>query len=134
MYLLSSRICSNKNEVIQVLKDYLKRWRIEELFRVQKKEFNIESIQLMTLAGVQMMYSFVNMLIGLYFTIIENDNGLTFIALKSTRNTQSHTKIKFLLYRIINGFSIVLKKDDVALSSRRAPLRQNKFYHQLSLF
>src|SRR5699024_486387 len=49
MVLLPSKQVKQKNAVLSILKAYILRWRIEEMFRVQKLEFQLESICVRTL-------------------------------------------------------------------------------------
>ncbi|HJB22880.1 MAG TPA: hypothetical protein H9946_01895 [Candidatus Jeotgalibaca pullicola] len=42
MKLLKNLEIKGKPDVLRVLKEYITRWRIEELFRVQKQEFGLE--------------------------------------------------------------------------------------------
>lgn len=47
MKLLTNHVIKSKKDVLWILKGYITRWRIEELFRVQKQEFKLEKIQTM---------------------------------------------------------------------------------------
>ena len=42
MALITSRVVSGKNDVLQVVRDYLLRWKIEENFKYKKKQFSLE--------------------------------------------------------------------------------------------
>src|SRR5690625_1264164 len=42
MVLLTNKRARKKDEVLSILKAYITRWRIEEMFRVQKQEFQLE--------------------------------------------------------------------------------------------
>ncbi len=42
MKLLTNHSIKGKDDVLRILKSYITRWRIEELFRVQKEEFQLE--------------------------------------------------------------------------------------------
>lgn len=50
MKLLTNHTIKGKKDVLRILKAYITRWRIEELFRVQKQEFQLEKVRTMSLA------------------------------------------------------------------------------------
>src|SRR5690625_2805647 len=53
MVLLTNKRIRKKDEVLSVLKAYIIRWRIEEMFRVQKQEFDLENIRVHTLQSLK---------------------------------------------------------------------------------
>ena len=44
MALITSRIAVGKNEVLQVVRDYMLRWKIEENFKYKKQQFKLEKV------------------------------------------------------------------------------------------
>ena len=50
---LTNKLVMKKPEVLSILKAYVTRWRIEELFRVQKQEFRLEEIRVRSLKKVE---------------------------------------------------------------------------------
>ncbi|WP_440897042.1 transposase [Amphibacillus sp. Q70] len=78
MKLLTNHIIKSKKDVLWILKGYITRWRIEELFRVQKQEFKLEKIQTMLLSSLRILYTLLNCIIGHYSLAIEKkDNPYT---------------------------------------------------------
>jgi hypothetical protein len=71
MKLLTNHAIKEKKDVLRILKGYIARWRIEELFRVQKQEFNIEKMRTMSLSALRIVYTLVNCIIGHYTLAIE---------------------------------------------------------------
>lgn len=49
MKLLTILKVKGKFDVLRILKGYITRWRIEELFRVQKQEFGLEKIRTLSI-------------------------------------------------------------------------------------
>lgn len=66
MKLLTNHSIKGKDDVLRILKSYITRWRIEELFRVQKEEFQLEKTRTMTLSSLRILYTIMNCLIGEY--------------------------------------------------------------------
>ncbi len=62
MYLLTTLKASGINQMISVYETYLKRWKIEELFRSIKQHFQIEKIQLRKLNRIQSLYRLIVMM------------------------------------------------------------------------
>jgi len=60
MVLLTNKQVRKKDEVLSILKAYILRWRIEEMFRVQKNELNLESVRVRSLKKVEfnVLYGF----------------------------------------------------------------------------
>jgi len=59
MYLLTTLKVSGINQMISVYASYLKRWKIEELFRSIKQHFQIEKVQLRKLKRIQALYRLI---------------------------------------------------------------------------
>src|SRR5699024_9344546 len=56
MVLITNKRVGKKAEVLSILKAYLTRWRIEEMFRVQKQEFQLEDIRVRSLTSLRRMF------------------------------------------------------------------------------
>jgi len=131
MKLLTNRSIKGKDDVLHILKGYIMRWRIEELFRVQKEEFNLEGVQTLTLSSLRILYTIMNCIIGHYSLSIEKNTGHTQLVLARARSSNQLSKIKFYLYRFIRGISKILSFDTVGIKHfHRIEQRSN----QLSLW
>lgn len=115
MKLLTNLEIKGKPDVLRVLKGYITRWRIEELFRVQKQEFGLEKIRTMSLNSLQILYHIMNYLIGHYSMMIEKNNGLAKMIIERARSTNDVSTIKFYLYRFIRGVSNILSFDSTGI-------------------
>lgn len=111
MKLLTNHQIQEKKDVLRILKGYIARWRIEELFRVQKQSFNIEQMQVQSLSGLRILYTLVNCIIGHYVWMIEKNTAHTQTILARARASNALTKVTFYLYRLIHGVSNILAFD-----------------------
>lgn len=130
MKLLTNHSIKGKDDVLRILKSYITRWRIEELFRVQKEEFQLEKTRTMTLSSLRILYTVMNSLIGHYSLAIEKNTSHTQVVLARARPSNTLKKIKFYLYRFIRGVSNILRFDTAGIKHfHRIEQRSN----QLSL-
>src|SRR5690625_4775715 len=74
MKLLTNHSIKGKDDVLRILKSYITRWRIEELFRVQKEEFQLEKTRTMTLSFLRILYTILNYIFVHYSLAIEKNN------------------------------------------------------------
>lgn len=131
MKLLTNRLIKGKKDVLRILKGYITRWRIEELFRVQKQEFQLERIRTMSLSSLRILYSTLNFIIGFYSLAIEKDNLLTQLIMARSQSSNALSKITFYLYRFIRGVGKILSFDTTGIKHfHRIEQRSN----QLSLW
>jgi len=131
MKLLTNRSIKGKEDVLHILKGYITRWRIEELFRVQKEAFGLEKVRTMKLSSLRILYTILNCIIGHYSLSIEKNTFHTQLVLARARASKKLSKIKFYLYRFIRGISRILSFDTVGIKHfHRIEHRSN----QLSLW
>lgn len=115
MKLLTNHSIKGKDDVLRILKSYITRWRIEELFRVQKEEFQLEKTRTMTLSSLRILYTIMNCIIGHYSLAIEKNTYHTQVVLARARPSNKLKKIKFYLYRFIRGISKILSFDTAGI-------------------
>ena len=129
MKLLTNHSIKGKDDVLRILKSYITRWRIEELFRVQKEEFQLEKTRTMTLSSLRILYTIMNCLIGHYSLAIEKNTYHTQVVLARARPSNNLKKIKFYLYRFIRGVSRILSFDTVGIKYfHKIERRSNQLY------
>ena len=58
MALITSRVVSGKNAVLQVVRDYLLRWKIEENFKYKKQQFALEKIMVRRYKRIKALNTF----------------------------------------------------------------------------
>lgn len=111
MVLLTNKRVRKKDEVISILKAYITRWRIEEMFRVQKQEFELEDIRVRTLPSLKRMFLFVSMMVTFMTIKIEKQNGFFHSVIEMAKGIKTTDQIKMFLYRFSAGVEAILKKD-----------------------
>ena len=111
MVLLTNKQVRKKNEVLSILKAYITRWRIEEMFRVQKQEFQLEDIRVRTLTRLKRMYLLLSILITFMTMKIEKENGFFHAVIERAKGIKSKDRIKMFLYRFSAGIKAILNKD-----------------------
>ena len=92
IYLLTTLKASGINQMIKIYETYLKRWKIEELFRSIKQHFQIENIQLRKLNRIQSLYRLIaimhNFLTDISCWSESVKNSIFYHAKQLQRNTQ----------------------------------------------
>jgi len=111
LVLLTSKQVKRKNDVLSILKAYILRWRIEEMFRVQKHEFQLESICVRTLNRLNRLLLLVSMMITFMSIKSEKQNGFFNAVIRRARGIKDPDTIRMFLYRFSAGMKEILKKD-----------------------
>lgn len=120
MALITSKVVSGKNEVLQVVKDYLLRWKIEENFKYKKQQFSLERIMVRRYKRIKALKTLLS-----YVLFFSN-----FINLKSIGNVIRKNKIhlknevKFWLYRVSEGIKEIMTFFSIDLMKLLYPKRQ----------
>src|SRR5699024_3226789 len=121
MKLLTKHSIKGKDDVLRILKSYIIRWRIEELFRMQKEEYQLEKKRTKTISSLRILYTIMNCLIGHYSLAIKKNTYHTQFVLARSRSSNNLKKIKFYLYLFIRGVSRILSFDTVGI----------KYFHKI---
>jgi hypothetical protein len=111
MVLLTNKRVHKKEEVLSILKAYITRWRIEEMFRVQKQEFDLENVRVRTLPRLKRMFLLVSIMITFMTLQVEKQNGFFHDVIERAKGIKAKDKIKMFLYRFSAGMEAILKKD-----------------------
>lgn len=111
MVLLTNKRVQKKEEVLSILKAYITRWRIEEMFRVQKQEFDLENVRVRTLLGLKRIFLLVSIMITFMTLKIEKQNGFFHRVIDRAKGIKAKDQIKMFLYRFSAGMEAILKKD-----------------------
>ena len=88
MYSDEKKRLSSRLEKFHGLKAYIMRWRIEEMFRVQKNEFKLESIRVRSLKKLNRLFFLVSAMITCMSLKIEKEN-IFFIQSSEFHNDQN---------------------------------------------
>lgn len=111
MVLLTNKLVKRKKEVLSILKAYITRWRIEEMFRVQKSDFDLENVRVRTLKSLNRMHLLLSMMITFMSLKTEKKNGFFHAVIARARAIKEKSKIKMFLYRFSAGMKAILEKD-----------------------
>lgn len=115
MVLLTSKQVKKKNDVLSILKAYILRWRIEEMFRVQKQEFRLESICVRTLNRLNRLLLLISMMVTFMSMKSEKQNGFFHAVIRRARGIKAPEKIRMFLYRFSAGMKAILEKDSFGI-------------------
>lgn len=104
MALITSRNISGKNDVLQVVRDYILRWKIEENFKYKKQQFKLEKIMVRRYKRIQALNTLLSYV--MFFSNVINLKALG----KTIRKQKKHIKneVKFWLYRISDGIKEII--------------------------
>jgi len=133
MVLLTSKQVERKNDVLSILKAYILRWRIEEMFRVQKLEFQLESICVRTLNRLNRLLLFVSMMIAFMSIKSEKQNNFFHAVIRRARGIKAPDTIRMFLYRFSSGMKEILNKDAKGVKHFKYPERRNRMQLVLDL-
>lgn len=111
LVLLTNKRVQKKNDVLSILKAYLTRWRIEEMFRVEKHEFQLEGIRVRSLKSMNRLFQLISMLLTFMTLRIEKKNLFFYSIIERARGTKGMNEIKMFLYRFSAGMKAILEKD-----------------------
>lgn len=115
MALLTNREIIGKEDVKQVVFDYLKRWRIEEYFRYVKTQYGFENMRVRSLDAINNLSLFMNLIVTLQTKILENDSSLLIHKiLKQAKGLRK--KVILYFYQINLGIKTILNKSRTDLS------------------
>src|SRR5699024_7467600 len=90
-------------------------WRIEEMFRVQKQEFKLESVCVRTLNRLNRLLLFVSLMVAYMSKKTEKENNFFHAVIHRARGIKSPDKIRMFLYRFTTGMKAILEKDSVGI-------------------
>lgn len=103
MALLTSRNICGKDKTLQVVRDYILRWKIEDNFKLKKQQYGLEKIKVRRYKRIQIINKLLS--IAMVFNNILNLTVLGKV-IRKVKN-QVRKEIKNWLYRIANGIKIV---------------------------
>lgn len=122
MALITSRNVTGKDAVLQVVRDYLLRWKIEENFKYKKQQFSIEKIKVRRYKRIKALNTLLS-----YVMFLSNVINLKSVG-KTIRKqvNQIRKEIKFWLYRISDGIKKVMNFISMEIMKILYPVRQKR--------
>lgn len=120
MALITSRVVSGKNAVLQVVRDYLLRWKIEENFKYKKQQFALEKIMVRRYKRIKALNTLLSYV--MFFSNVINLKAIGKVIRKN--KIQLKNEVKFWLYRISEGIKAVMSFLSMELMKILYPKRQ----------
>lgn len=120
MALITSRKISGKNEVLQVVRDYMLRWKIEENFKFKKQQYGLEKIKVRRYKRIQALNDLLSMIMAINNIINLKALGKT---LRKEIN-QIREKINMWLYRLTDGIKKIINISSNTIIEKLYPKRE----------
>lgn len=127
MALITSRNISGKDKVLQVVRDYLLRWKIEENFRFKKQQYGLEKIKVRRYKRIQVLCNLLSKVLLFNNIINLKAVGKTIRRVKN----QIRKNVIMWLYRLSDGIkkimTIMTNEIMLKLYPKRTPRTRNLF-------
>lgn len=117
MKFLTNKEIKGKNDVHRIVKGYISRWKIEELFCVQKQEYQLESVRTLSLNSIKLIHRLISYLVGHHSMKIEAALLFNRVLYEKAKCLRAADKVKFHLYRYIRGLAAILRFGVVGIRS-----------------
>src|SRR5699024_11873126 len=111
MVLFNNKNDKRKKKIRNIFKAYMTRSRIEEMFRVQKSEFQFEDVRVRSLKRLNRLFLLLSMMITFMSLKTEKKNGFFHAVIARARSIKEKDQIKMFLYRFSAGMKAILNKD-----------------------
>ena len=126
MVLATNLGTSTKNHLIDAMRHYFSRWRIEEYFRCKKQMFAFENFRVRSLTAINSLNFFLSACM-LFLAIIKEtskQNMLFTICIEAAAPLRP--KVYFFYYRLAEGIYCILSKARSGIKAYFKPLRPNQ--------
>lgn len=135
LYLLTNKENLSAESLIQIVQDYLNRWKVEEFIRFIKQQYGAEKFQVLSLGRIKNLFNLLFIAVVILTRLSELEikfSKTRAILIKKARRTYKiPQKMKFFLYALADGLSELLKMIDKKLLQLWQVLSKNQ--RQLSL-
>lgn len=133
MMLISSLQPESKALSKAILEIYIKRWKIEEYFRLKKDKFDFENIRVQSLKRIRMLNWLLTILIGFIAILSEKRNTTQLGLLIYKLSERIYDIPMFDYYAIADGFKAILEKARTGVKSFIHGKLKNRRSQQLKL-
>lgn len=103
MMLATNKIIQGKKDVINIVRTYMSRWRIEEYFRFKKQHFGFENFRVKSLKSINNLNQLLTYAIGLLGLLAEKMNSSTLPHLLIYNAKALRQDIQFYYYQLAEG-------------------------------
>src|SRR5690625_1393012 len=111
MVILNNKQVRKKDEFRYILKANITILIIEEMFRVQKYEFGLEEIRVLSLSSLNRLFLLLSIIITFMSLKVEKKNGFFHAVIKRAKGIKGTDQIRMFLYRFSAGMKAILEKD-----------------------
>ena len=128
MILITNKIIKDKYDVIKIARSYIERWKIEEVHRVIKDEYNYEDMRMRTLKSLNNFNQIFMMMTGFITSKIETmDSNLLSIKI-IVRSSSYRTRCVVWLSQFARGIKEILRYAQVGIKEfkRRRKVESTK--------
>ena len=103
MMLVTNKQMCGKEDVIQLVRDYMSRWRVEEYFRFKKQHFDFENFRVRSLVSIQNLNQLLSYTIG-FIGLLASKRQTSSVTHLLIHNAKAlRTNIQFYYYQIAEG-------------------------------
>ena len=132
MMLATNKKISGKEDVINILRLYLSRWRIEEYFRFKKQAYNFENFRVRNLKAINNLNQLLTYALG-FVAMLSDQVGSNNLSDKMIKNSKSlRSKVLFHSYQIAKGIANTLAYARSGIKAWQK-IRRAKPHQQLQL-
>lgn len=108
MMLTTNKQMACKEDVIQLVRDYMSRWRVEEYFRFKKQHFDFENFRVRSLVSIQNLNQLLTYSIGL-IGLLSDKRRTNLLTKRIIQNAKAlRSDIEFHYYQIAEAIVTTL--------------------------
>jgi hypothetical protein len=122
--LITNRKTENKEACVQIVKDYLSRWKIEEYFKFKKQNYQLENVRIRKFNALKNINNFLTLVIGFIGLLQQQIYSRAIICLAKPIKE----KVAFDYYRLHAGLAELLTEFKLKLKDFLYPLKSHKQY------
>jgi hypothetical protein len=108
MMLATNKPIKGKDDVVNICRTYLSRWRIEEYFRFKKQHFGFENFRVRKLKAINCLNSLLSFSISFLGRVMGKRVGHRLKTAASAKARPLKDKVLFHYYRIAKGLAVIL--------------------------
>ena len=108
MLLATNKVIRSKDDVINIVRTYMSRWRIEEYFRFKKQHFNFEDFRVRSLRSINNLNELLTYAIGLLGLMADKLSNSMLSRLLIANAKALRKDIQFYYYQLAEGISLTL--------------------------
>jgi hypothetical protein len=121
MMLATNRPIKGKDDVVNICRTYLCRWRIEEYFKFKKQNFDFENFRVRSLKAINNLNTLVTYAISFVARVVGKGPYSKFRAAVYARARPLPKKVLFYYYRTAKGLAAILANAKVGIKDWYKP-------------